>query len=394
MKLPTLLLAGLLTTASLHASAVIPTAKIRTNWNESAPEIIWRQNVGIGCSAFALANGKAITLGHTGSNDTVTCLDAASGEVIWTYDYDQPLGDKYYAGGPSATPTIDGNRVYTVSKFGSLNCLDLNTGKLLWAKDYETDFGGRVGGWGWAMPATIDGKLLYIDPGAAKGALVALDKLTGETKWTAGNFEPGYAAPEFYSHNGTRALAVFHAKYLVGYSLENPGEILFKFLWRTTAGVNASQPHYFDNKFFLGSGYGSGFAVIDIAKPEPEIIHRNRELQLQFQNSIIQDNQITATFGGNRDSAELIRLDATTGDILWRQSMPGNRGNTLFLGEHLVSVSEHGHIIVGKATNTGFTELGRAQPLNDTAWAYPIYSDGKLYLRDNKGNAVCLNISE
>ena len=38
--------------------------------------------------------------------------DPVTGKEIWKHAYDHPLDPKYYEGGPSATPTVDGDRLY------------------------------------------------------------------------------------------------------------------------------------------------------------------------------------------------------------------------------------------------------------------------------------------
>ena len=42
------------------------------------------------------------------------CYDAATGEVLWTHSYPGTLVNNLHEGGPSATPTVDGQFVYTL----------------------------------------------------------------------------------------------------------------------------------------------------------------------------------------------------------------------------------------------------------------------------------------
>ena len=61
----------------------------------------------------------------------IVLLDADGGEV-WRFRYPCKLDPNLYQGGPSATPTVDEDRVYTLSKFGDIFCLDVVTGKEVW----------------------------------------------------------------------------------------------------------------------------------------------------------------------------------------------------------------------------------------------------------------------
>ncbi len=59
-------------------------------------------------------------MGHKDGEDIVWCLDLKSGKEIWKYSYECKLVDFLHEGGPAATPTIDGDSVYTLSKEGIL----------------------------------------------------------------------------------------------------------------------------------------------------------------------------------------------------------------------------------------------------------------------------------
>ncbi len=366
---------------------------LRLDWKSKQPQTTWTRQVGAGCAAFSIADGKALTLGNRKNQDTIWCFDASSGDLIWKHSYDEPLHAKYYTGGASVTPTIDGDRVYSVSKSGKLFCLDLDTGEVLWQKDYQRDFDGRKGDWGWAASPVIHGELLLIDPGAKAGALVALDKKTGKVQWKTGDRQPGYATPVFFQHEGNDAVALFHKKALVGYQLEAPRDTIFTFPWRTNYGVNASNSHYRDGKLFLSSGYGQGYAVIDITREPPEIVHRERQLQLKMQTSLLIGDRVIAHYGGDGKANDLISMNFDTGKINWRTDVPGDLGNVIAVGEHLIVFTDSGHVILGKDSGNKFQELGRKHALLGTSWAPPAYSNGYLFLRNNQGKAICLDAS-
>jgi outer membrane protein assembly factor BamB len=77
--------------------------------------------------------------GQQGQPDIVWCLDAKSGKEIWTHKYAEKLDPKLYDGGPNATPTIDGDVVYTLSRTGNLFCLSMADGKPKWHKHFQSD---------------------------------------------------------------------------------------------------------------------------------------------------------------------------------------------------------------------------------------------------------------
>ena len=86
--------------------------------------------VGIGYSDIAVSDGRAYTVGNVELNDIIFCLDAATGEKLWTKQYPQDLVPKYNPGGPNASPVIEGNWLYIFSKQGLVSCFEKASGEL------------------------------------------------------------------------------------------------------------------------------------------------------------------------------------------------------------------------------------------------------------------------
>ncbi len=372
--------------------AVVKNYQVSTNWKQEPPKIIWRKSLGSGNASLVIANGRAVTLGNEEDKDIVWCLDAQTGDALWKFEYDEPKLTECGEIGPSSTPTIDGNRVYTVGNSGQLFCLDLATGKLVWKKNYMDDLEGRKPICGWAASPLISGNQLIVDPGAADGAIAALDKRTGEVLWKSGNAKAGCATPLLYSHEGKNALAFFQGDKLIGYNLDRQGEVLYEFTWRTFNSFNASKPKYKDGRIFISSGYGQGYAVVDLTGEEPELLHRNRELPLQFQNSLLIDGDILGIFGDNRNDSQLIRMNMDTGDIRWKLDYPGNRGNLLAIGDKIIAITETGKIVLGNATREEFETLAEMEILPEKVWAVPAFSNGYIYVRNTEGETVCIKL--
>ena len=145
------------------ASQGVSTEKLPT----AAPKEIWKSSVGIGTSSITVAGDLLFTMGNIDNLDTVWCLNAQTGAVIWKYQDPLDLDKRMFDGGTASTPTVDGQRLYTVSHQGDLFCFDIKTGKPLWQKHYQKDFAGRRPQWGYAGSPTVDGNLLLLDARAA-----------------------------------------------------------------------------------------------------------------------------------------------------------------------------------------------------------------------------------
>ena len=69
-----------------------------TAWNPAAVnarKVAWEAQVGAGYSAVAVSKGKVYTSGNFNKvTDGVSCLDAASGKLLWRHEYPEPLAPK------------------------------------------------------------------------------------------------------------------------------------------------------------------------------------------------------------------------------------------------------------------------------------------------------------
>src|SRR5208337_4155507 len=82
--------------------------------------------------------------GTTREDEAVVCYDLLSGAPLWSHAYPAHFQSPLAGEGPRATPTVAGQRVYTLGSTGVLNCLDLETGRPLWSKDILRDNEAKV----------------------------------------------------------------------------------------------------------------------------------------------------------------------------------------------------------------------------------------------------------
>ncbi|MEI9895777.1 MAG: PQQ-binding-like beta-propeller repeat protein [Chthoniobacter sp.] len=144
---------------------------------------LWKANVGIGTSSITVSGERVFTMGNAQDKDDVWCFDAKTGRVLWKHEYPLDVDKRSFEGGTAATPTVDGNRVYTVSHQGDLFCLDIATGKPIWYKHYQQDLGGKRPYYGYAASPLVEGNMLICEVGAKGASTVALDKTTGNVVW-------------------------------------------------------------------------------------------------------------------------------------------------------------------------------------------------------------------
>ncbi|MGA7391612.1 MAG: PQQ-binding-like beta-propeller repeat protein [Terrimicrobiaceae bacterium] len=357
------------------------------SWGKDGPTQLWRKEVGAGASSVAVSAGRLYTVGNKGNVDMVYCLNAATGAEIWRHSYQQALDARQFEGGPAGTPTVDGDRVYTLSHEGDLFCLSAASGKVLWSKNLQRDFGGIRQSWGYSGSPLVDGNLVILDAGGPGASIVALDKTTGAVKWKAGSDGAGYSSPVAFNLAGIRCIAVFKAAALVGLNAAN-GQELWRYRWETYADINAATPIVFGDKIFITSGYGTGCALLQVSPGKATQIWRNKNMRSQLASPVLVQGYIYG-IDGNVGKGELRCLELGNGAIKWKQKIGG--GTLIAASGYLVALSERGELIVAEASPTNYREVGRAQVLGGHSWVAPAVADGKIYCKNNQGSLVCLD---
>ncbi|MEZ6067549.1 MAG: PQQ-binding-like beta-propeller repeat protein [Planctomycetaceae bacterium] len=79
-----------------------------------------------------------------------------------------------------ATPIWDDGRLYVAGMLDTLHCLDAANGSVLWKVDFVAEMKTAIPAFGCVCSPLIDGDFLYIQAGAG---LVKLDKRSGSIIW-------------------------------------------------------------------------------------------------------------------------------------------------------------------------------------------------------------------
>jgi outer membrane protein assembly factor BamB len=230
-------------------------------WPAGGPTIAWKAGVGTGFSSFAVAGGRVFTMGHADGSDAVFCFDAETGKTLWKHSYAASLGDNLFEGGPTSTPTVEGDRVYTLSRWGDVFCLNAASGKIHWSKNVQKETEAPVPQWGFSGSPTVYGNLLLLNVGEAG---LALEKSTGKIVWQSAKKEAGYSTPL----PGT-GFVVFTSGQ--SYITADPatGKEAWRVRWVTQYGVNAADPIIAGDQMFISTGYSKGATLLKLGAAAP-----------------------------------------------------------------------------------------------------------------------------
>jgi outer membrane protein assembly factor BamB len=350
---------------------------------------LWKANVGTGTSSITVSGDRVFTMGNLQNKDDVWCFDAKTGKVLWKHEYPLHIDKRMFEGGTAATPTVDGNRVYTVSHQGDLFCIDAATGKPVWYKHYQRDFGGKRPYWGYAGSPLVEGNLLICDVGAKGASTVAFDKATGNVAWKGGDDDAGYASPIAADILGKRTIVLFKRDQIVGLDAKTGAE-LWRQAWKTEYDVNAATPLVSDNRIFVTSGYGSGCALFEVTAGGVSERWRNKNLRAHINSPVIWQGAIYGIDNTASPKAPLVCLDLESGAVKWSEKLGG--GALVVADGKLVILSEPGELIIGPASSAGFKPTLRQHVLPSRCWVQPTVANGKIFCRNNTGEMVAMSL--
>jgi outer membrane protein assembly factor BamB len=333
-----------------------------------------------------VAGGKLYTMGHEGGKDTVWCLDALTGKVVWKHAYEAELGDNLFEGGPTATPTVHAGSVYTFSRWGDLFCFDAADGKVRWQRNVAKDLEMPVPGWGFASSPVVHDKLVLLTVGQAG---LALDKDSGKTAWSSAKEEAGYSTPLLFRQgNDTFAIVSSGNAYMAVNAATGKG--LWEVPWITRYGINAAQPILAGDQLFLSTGYGKGCALFQTGD-EPKEVWRSKNLRNQINSSVLVDGFLYGIDGDTTTAQSFKCLEWKTGQVRWTHDGIG-MGALMAADGKLIVLSDQGELLIAPASPEGFKPTARAKILQGKCWTVPVLANGRIYCRSAAGEVVCLDV--
>jgi outer membrane protein assembly factor BamB len=361
-------------------------------WPEGGPKLLWAaKGIGRGYSSVAVASGRIFTVSDRNRDCVVIALDEATGKELWATRIAPAQGD-----GPRCTPTVDGDRVYALSRQGELACLGVERGDVRWQKSYKKDLGGRMmSGWDYSESPLVDGDKLICTPGGDKGALAALNKHTGEVLWRApvkNAGGSGYASVVVAEVGGTRMYITLlgHSGGIVGVDARD-GRLLWRYNKMANGTANIPTPVVHRDLVFTSTGYGAGSALLQLVpdgqggiEAEELYFRKGRQLQNHHGGVVLVGDYLYGGHGHN--DGQPFCLNLKTGTFAWppRRGPGSGSAAVVYADGHLYFRYENGVMALIEATPQGY-HVKSSFPLprytGTPSWPHPVVANGCLYLR-------------
>jgi outer membrane protein assembly factor BamB len=377
--------------------------------------VVWRRDVGAGWSGFSAVDGLAFTMEQHGRREMVTAYRLADGKRVWFHEtirrHDDPAGGL----GPRSTPTFHEGQLFSLGAVGNLICFRAHSGEVLWEKDLTAEFGIPVVvsqpdsenrldveqsnlNWGRAASPLVVGDWVVVPIGGPRGgpqvSLAAFDRATGELQWKAGERAISYGSPALVRLLDQEQIVVTNESDVSSYDPATGRE-----LWShprpgsSSGAANTSQPlAVADNQVLLTKEYGLGGELIELSRSPAgqwttqSVWANPRVLKTKLTVAAVRDHYAYALSAGVLEC-----VDWRTGQRTWR----GDRfrhGQLLMTQQHLVVLSEDGHLTVVRIDPTEFLPvMTKRQVLSGRCWNTLCIVDNLLLARSDR-EAVCIRL--
>lgn len=326
--------------------------------------VVWKQAIpGKGWSSPVLKDGKiylttAVPVGQGPKADQslrALCLDSSTGTIIWdteVFHQDGETAPRIHAKNShaSATPLIDGDKLYVHFGHQGLACLKAADGKTVW-KNQDFPYKPVHGNGG--SPVLYKEKLIVCMDGPDRREVVAFDKQSGKAVWQFKRNQPArkpfsFGTPLIITIAGKDMVVAPGSDVVNGLDPNTGNE-----LWAVTYDGYSlvPRPVFAHGLIYLSTGYDTPKLLAIEVKPQGESYtakvawetrqdapHNPSPLVIGDELYLVSDKGIASC------------LDAKTGKTYWRERVPGQYSSS------------------------------------------PLVADGKIYLQTEDGTGVVLAV--
>jgi outer membrane protein assembly factor BamB len=361
--------------------SVIRGVQIETDWTRSPPQELWRRPIGPGWSSFAVGDGILYTQEQRGDHEIVAAYRVSTGAPVWRHQDPVRFYESNGGAGPRATPALSEGRVYSLGATGVVNALDARTGTVIWTRNAAADTGAKLPGWGFTgSPLVLDDAVIV----AASGRVVAYDKASGHSRWTAQTKGGSYSSPHLATIDDVQQIVM-----LSGFGATSLSPKDGTVLWENAfEGVPIVQPARLPGNDLLISTAdamgGLGVRRVSVTGgPGPWKVEErwtSKGLKPYFNDYVINDGH---AFGFDGRILSCINLE--DGERKWKGGRYG-QGQLVLLADQdvLLVLSEDGELALVSATPDQHRELARIPALNAKTWNHPVVVGNILLVRNGE----------
>ncbi|WP_397571228.1 PQQ-binding-like beta-propeller repeat protein [Schlesneria sp. T3-172] len=380
-------------------------------WLADKPD--WTLEVGEGASSPLVVGPSVFALGWAEGNDTLRCLDAATGKTVWSVARPAPQWGRFHDGdegmysGACSTPEYDSETkfIYTLGVDGDLICRDTrNSGKTVWEINlYETYHVKKrprltrapQRDYGYTSSPLVHGDWLLVEVGADSGCLKAFDKRTGQLIWSSECVDPAghNGGPVLITVESVPCVGLFTVNGLVVIRLDegHEGKTVGTYPWITDFANNVASLAVHEDNLLITSQYNhKSICRLKVTLSGIEKVWE-ADYSSKVCTPIIHKGFVYFTW------QRLRCLDWETGEQKWEGGSFSDPGSCIVTSDdRLIVYGFNGRLaLVETAVRSPeeYVELSVQERLFRTeAWPHVVMSGGRIFCRDRLGNLACFRV--
>jgi len=371
---------------------ISPDTGLLQSWPEGGPTRLWETaGIGEGYSSAVIAGDTIYVTGEIDEACVITALDL-DGNIVWQKENGKAWSGSYP--GTRSTPTVDDGLLYHLSGVGNFVCLNADSGDTMWSIDIMEEFGGRNIIWGLAESPLVVGDKVICTPGGEDVSMAALDKKTGDVIWKAEGTgdRPGYASPILVDYAGLQQIVMPMSEAIIGVRASN-GEVLWRYPHKVYTNQNITTPLYHDGHVLISAcgRQGTTSLKLNVSGDECSVEQAwlNETLDDKQGGIILVDGRVYGYAESQNKSEPWMCIDVETGETIFQSnpiesSYKYRNGCLTYADGMFYLYTDDGKMALAKPTETGFERTGMLvieDPGERQTWAHPVVYGGRLYLR-------------
>ncbi|MFN9719690.1 MAG: PQQ-binding-like beta-propeller repeat protein [Planctomycetota bacterium] len=379
---------------------------VPVSWSD-AENLVWKLDLpGEGSSSPIVAGDRIFVTCYSGfgatDNDAsklvrqLVCVDAATGQVLWSRNAPAPpredpwegyISEHGYA---SNSPATDGNMVYAFHGKSGVFAYDVN-GHEVWSRSVGTESSNRH--WGSAASLMLYQDLVIVNAAEESQTIYGLDKQTGKEVWKseASALELCYSTPSLLQRaDGRTDLVVAAAGEVWGLNPDT-GKLAWFAETQFTGNLSPS-PLVVDECVFVSGGFRSSGSYRIRGGGKGDVTKTHVDWQSRSSSYVATPVHHEGRLYWADDQGIAWCLDAETGKQIYRERVPGLKAggrpiyaSPILIENRLYIVTRRDGTLVVPATTDFSVEATNRFSSDETDFnATPAVHGSRLILRSNQ----------
>ena len=348
---------------------------------------IWRVALGPGYSGPIAVGDRVFTTETKDKKlEVASAWDRRTGKALWQAQWAGALSVPFFAKSNGdwirATPACDGESLFVAGMRDVLICLDAATGQERWRFDFVKQLAAPVPDFGFVCSPLVDGDAVYVQAGAS---FVKLNKRTGEVVWRTlkdggGMWGSVFSSPVFATLVGQRQLVVQTREKLAGVQPLD-GKVLWEQPVEAFRGMNILTPLAIGETLFT-STYGGktiGFKVVQSEGKFSIAQAWTHKAQGYMSTPVVIDGVAYTHLKSQR----VMAIEVATGRELWTSDQTfGKYWSLVARGDRILALDQRGQLFLLRANRAKFDLLDQRKLTGEETWAHLAVTDDGLLVRE------------